>query len=111
MVSPAPGGDLGLLQLQGQRPQQSRPFTVRHRAAAGAEYRVGLKERQRLADEHPTVPDYRLDLGDGHDKLGLLLKDLGRPAEAEAEFRAALKEHQRLIENYPPARSSASTWL
>src|SRR5205085_2380263 len=71
------------------------------RTEAEAEYRAALKEQERLAAEHPHVPEYRQDLAGSHLNLGALLADLGKRTEAEAEYRAALKECERLAAEHP----------
>jgi tetratricopeptide (TPR) repeat protein len=72
------------------------PNELRKPAEAEAEYRAAIREHQRVADEHPNVPDYRLWLARCHYRLGTLLANLGKPAEAEAEYRIALKEQRPL---------------
>ncbi len=45
---------------------------------------------QKLADDNPAVPGYRVRLSWAHNDLALVLKGTGTPAEVEVEFRKAL---------------------
>src|SRR5207244_1335769 len=47
------------------------------------------------------LPDYERDLAQTHNNLAILLKDLGKPAEAEAAYREALPIAQRLAIQFP----------
>ena len=68
---------------------------------AEAECRTELAAWQKLADEEPTLRDFRSGLGMNHADLGFLLFQMGRSSEAEDECRTALAIHKKLVENYP----------
>jgi hypothetical protein len=53
---------------------------------------------QKLVDENPGVVNYRGLLAIGHDNLGRLLLQVGKPAQAEAECQTAIVILQKLVE-------------
>ena len=57
--------------------------------------------QQKLADDNPAVTDFRNRQAQGHNDLGILLSDTGKPAEAEAEYREAPGIRQKLADDYP----------
>ena len=57
--------------------------------------------RQKLADDHPAVTEYRTSLADSHFDLSMLLLNGGKPAESEAEYREALAIRQKLVDDNP----------
>jgi tetratricopeptide (TPR) repeat protein len=63
---------------------------------AEAEYRSAVTEQEKLASEHPAVPEYRRDLGNSRANLGVLLATSGRLPEGEAAVRSALPVQERL---------------
>ncbi len=56
---------------------------------------------QKLAEENPTVADFRGNLADGHSSLAILLHQTGRAAESEAEFQKAMAIRQKLADDNP----------
>jgi serine/threonine-protein kinase len=64
-------------------------------------YRAAIESLERLAGEHPQVPEYRNDLARSHNNLGVLLAAMGKRDDAEREYRAALKEQERLAGEHP----------
>src|SRR5207237_1417760 len=53
------------------------------------------------AEENPADPEFRKQLAQIHNGLGLLLWEVGGAAEAEAEYRQALALFQRLADDHP----------
>ncbi len=66
---------------------------------AERQYRDALAIQQKLADDNPTVADFRDSLGLSHDNLGLLLLATGKPSEAEHEAREGLAVFQKLADD------------
>jgi serine/threonine-protein kinase len=64
-------------------------------------FRRAAEFYDRLAADHPGVPQYRRALAINHLNLGLLLADLGNWAEAEAAYRAALAVQAKLAADHP----------
>ena len=64
-------------------------------------YRRSLAIQQKLADENPTVTDFRRDLANTQDNIGLLLSKIGKPAEALESHRRALAIRQKLVDDNP----------
>jgi Flp pilus assembly protein TadD len=62
---------------------------------------MALQLQERLVAEHPQVPQYRQLLASTHSNLGLLLKDIGRVADAEKAYRQALQLYERLVAEHP----------
>jgi eukaryotic-like serine/threonine-protein kinase len=54
-----------------------------------------------LAANSPAVPQYLRSLGIAHNNLGLMVCDLGRPAEAEPIYRRAIKYYEELAAALP----------
>jgi tetratricopeptide (TPR) repeat protein len=109
-LSPA-GGSLGGLFVTylGQR-HLSSPFGCGRQAAlwktgkrseAEAESRKALAIRQKLADEHPAVTEFRDHLAGSHYYLGWVFHQTGKATEAEAEYRKALAIRQKLADDDP----------
>jgi tetratricopeptide (TPR) repeat protein len=65
--------------------------------------REALAIRKRLADAHPTVTQYQLDLAASHNNLGVLLSATGDQAGARAAYEAARAIQQRLAAAHPTA--------
>ena len=83
------------------------------RAEAEGEYRRALVIFEKLAAEFSAVefsavPAYRQELAMSHDKLGNLLADLGKRAEAEGEYRKSLVIFEKLAIDFPAARAYCS---
>ena len=57
--------------------------------------------RKKLAADFPNVPEYRKDLGENYNNLGILLKELGKRTEAEEQYRNAVAIQEKLIAEYP----------
>jgi tetratricopeptide (TPR) repeat protein len=70
-------------------------------ARAEAAFRRALPQWQRLADAHPTRPEYRHNLAVTHQNLGTSLARLGQFRTAEEEFAAALADYDRLEAHAP----------
>jgi serine/threonine protein kinase len=64
-------------------------------------YRDIVAELERLAGEHPQVPDYRDQLARNRVNLGLVLGGMGRHGEAEEVFRTAVAEYEALAARHP----------
>jgi tetratricopeptide (TPR) repeat protein len=80
---------------------------------AEAEFRMALAIRQKLADDHPAVTDFRSRLAHSTLVLAILLgPQAGRKAEAEAEFRMALALYRKLTEDNPkvPGHRYGAAW-
>jgi tetratricopeptide (TPR) repeat protein len=75
--------------------------TLAREAEAEAAYRQAQALFERLATEHPGVPEYRRELARSCTNLGNLLQDLGRRPEAEAEYRRALAVQETLAAEHP----------
>jgi tetratricopeptide (TPR) repeat protein len=54
-----------------------------------------------VADDNPTVTNFRSSLAASHNDFGLLLSQTGKPAGAEAEHQKALAIRQKLAEAEP----------
>ncbi len=70
-------------------------------AEAEPEYRNALRIAQKLADDNPEVPRFRLMLRVCRKGLGDVLGAAGKPAEAEAEYRKARALGQKLADENP----------
>ena len=68
---------------------------------AEAEYRQAMALYQKLADDHPTVTDFRKRLADCHNQLGVLLMGTGTKADADVELREAQRIRRKLADDYP----------
>ena len=80
----------------------------------GAALRRTPATAQKLVDGNPAASDFRNNVGNAHNVLGLVLSRTGKPAEAEAEFRKALPIIQKLADDNPTApflRDNLSTVL
>jgi Flp pilus assembly protein TadD len=64
-------------------------------------YREAIARLEKLTGEYPDEPEYRSELARSHNDLGILLKDLGKPAEAEAAYGQALALRQKLASDFP----------
>jgi serine/threonine protein kinase/tetratricopeptide (TPR) repeat protein len=87
--------------------QLSRLFVANRRPQdAEAPAREAIAIGQRLAEEFPTVAEYRRALIHSHSALGDLYRlyfNLRRLGDAEQAYRAGLSEQQRLVELEPYA--------
>jgi len=70
-------------------------------AEAEVEIRTALAIRRKLADDNPTVTNFRSRQADSHRNLGTLLSITGRPAESESERRASLAICRKLADDNP----------
>lgn len=106
-----------------QRLAERKPGDAAQEAARGLAYgRLGDLRRQmgeaaealadyermrsifaKLADDLPTVSEYRHRLASSHGAMGDLLIHLGRDGEAESAHRAALAIHEKLAADFPAA--------
>ena len=68
---------------------------------AVTDIRAAIAIYRKLADENPSVAEFRSGLGAGHHYLGDLLPLTGKTAEGEAEFRTALEVTQKLLDDNP----------
>ena len=75
--------------------------TMGENKPAEAAYREALAVRETLAQDYPTVPEYRQQLARSHNNLGVLLKDLGQWREAETAYRQALPLEEALARDFP----------
>jgi tetratricopeptide (TPR) repeat protein len=66
-----------------------------------AGYGEGLAIQQKLADDFPSVGDYRRDLARGRNNLGSLLADKKQWEKAAEQYREALSIQQKLIDDFP----------
>jgi serine/threonine-protein kinase len=64
-------------------------------------YRDAVGIQKRLAADFPAVADYRHDLSQSYNNLGVLLQHTGRRQDAEATYRDALEIHKRLAADFP----------
>jgi serine/threonine-protein kinase len=72
--------------------------------SAESSHRAAVKIFQKLAADFPNMPEYRQDLGESYNGLGILLADLGRetgPDSAESSHRAALAIRKALANEFP----------
>ncbi len=77
---------------------------------AEAEYRKALAIQQKLADDNPTVTEFRDSLAVSHINLGILLTNYtGRSSEAETECRKALAIQQKLADDNAAVTDFRST--
>src|SRR5262249_31010693 len=54
-----------------------------------------------LVREHPTIPEYRQELGNSYGNLGSVLQERKASAEGEQAFRAALEQDEALLAQFP----------
>ena len=79
-------------------------------SGGGGRVPQALAIREKLAADNPAVTEFRSDLADSHNNLGILLSETGRPTEAEAEHREALAIQEKLAADNPAVTDSAATW-
>jgi tetratricopeptide (TPR) repeat protein len=70
--------------------------------------RQALQVYKKLVADFPAVRDYRKSLGAGHNRLGILLHETGRPKEAEDACRQALQVYEKLAADFPALPEYAS---
>ena len=70
---------------------------------AEAAHAEALAIEKQLADAFPNRPEFRQELADGHNSLGGLLANTGRPKEAEAAYVEALNVRKQLAAQFPKA--------
>ena len=70
-------------------------------AEARKAYETALAIRQKLADAHPTVTEYQINLATTHNNLGILLRATGAAAEARKAYETALAIQQKLADAHP----------
>jgi tetratricopeptide (TPR) repeat protein len=68
---------------------------------AEARYRQAVPLQEELANEFPGVAEYRQNLAQTHESLGIALAELGKQAEGESAFRRAIALRHRLVEDFP----------
>jgi tetratricopeptide (TPR) repeat protein len=68
-------------------------------AEAEAEYRSALAVYRKLADQSPSVDEFRGGQASTHNAMGILLSNTGKLAEAEVEYRSALALVQKLADD------------
>ena len=71
------------------------------RAEAEAEYRRALDIYAKLAADNPKVPDHRKELAWCHENLSVVLRRLGRPAEARDGCDQAIAIREVLVQEVP----------
>jgi serine/threonine protein kinase len=64
-------------------------------------YRGIVTDLERLAGQHPDVPDYAEQLARNRVNLGLMLGGMGRHVEAEGAFRQSIAEYESLAATHP----------
>ena len=74
-------------------------------------YQEALALRDRLAHDHPTLPEYQNDLAESHYNLGILYQASGRP---ERRPRRRTSKPWRCVTSWPtatpPSPSIKTTW-
>ena len=70
-------------------------------AQAETAFREAIDRLKALADEFPSVPEYRQILGDTLHNFGMLLGDIGRLSDEEKIHREALALQERLAADFP----------
>jgi serine/threonine protein kinase/tetratricopeptide (TPR) repeat protein len=68
---------------------------------AEQQYRQTLTLFQSLADDYPTVPKYRSNLGDTYGRLATLFWDAGKLQESETAARQSLAVFDKLVTDFP----------
>ena len=68
---------------------------------AEAEFRRALEILQKLAADHPKVPEHRNDVASCHTNLSVVLRRLGRPAEARDGCDQAIAIREALVQGVP----------
>jgi tetratricopeptide (TPR) repeat protein len=66
-----------------------------------ASCKESLAIRSRLADEHSADPGFLSGVADYHNDIGLLEKELGKPADAMASYERARVIKERLTREHP----------
>jgi serine/threonine protein kinase/tetratricopeptide (TPR) repeat protein len=78
---------------------------IRHSLGEFKEAEVAYREaaalQKKLADEFPTLAEYRYDLGLTYNNLGSLLDEIGRSKEAEKAYRDGLAIRRKLVADFP----------
>ena len=74
---------------------------------SGGRHRLAIDGYAKLAADSPPCRQYRQGLAGSQDKLGILLADLGKRAEAEEQYRKALAIEEKLVADSPPCRTTA----
>ena len=64
-------------------------------------HRRGIAVYEKLAADHPNLPDYLQELANRHRSLADVLRDSKRPEEAEQAYRQALEIYGQLIKASP----------
>jgi serine/threonine protein kinase/Flp pilus assembly protein TadD len=72
-------------------------------AEAGYGQAVTLLEQ--LAEDFPSVAEYRQKLANSHNKLGIVFHELGKNVEAETAFRRSIALRQQLADDFPGVTS------
>ena len=70
-------------------------------AESEAEYQKSMAIYQKLAEDNPSMSEFRGNLADGHSSLGFLLHETGRSSEAQAEFSIAMAIQRQLADGNP----------
>ena len=64
-------------------------------------FEASRRIKQKIADDHPDVAEYRRDLAISHHNIGSVLRESGRLTEALAAHEAALAIQRTLADAYP----------
>jgi tetratricopeptide (TPR) repeat protein len=56
---------------------------------------------EKLAADAPSVPQFRSSLAAAHGRLGLVLRDMGRPADARRNYQRAIALGEKLVSKSP----------
>jgi tetratricopeptide (TPR) repeat protein len=70
-------------------------------ADAAEAVRISLKIKEQLAEQFPSVPQYRYELAGGYNNLGTLLAELKQPSEARTVYERAVQINERLVAASP----------
>jgi tetratricopeptide (TPR) repeat protein len=68
---------------------------------AEQDYDQALDIKKQPADDFPSRPEFRNELGQSHDNRGTLLKDTGRLKVAEQDYDQALGIFKQLVPDFP----------
>jgi tetratricopeptide (TPR) repeat protein len=71
------------------------------RTDAAEATRISVKIKEQLAEQFPSVPQYRFELAGGYTNLGALLSAIGQRSEARAAYERAIQIDERLVAASP----------
>lgn len=83
-------------------------YHLGERAQAEPAGRRALELLEKLAEEFPTVPEFRRELADSLHKFGGVLASAGRRPEQEKVHRRALALQEQLVADFPGSPSTAA---